>query len=577
MFFIFVLACIDIHAIKNITEYCDIYSIFEFNTFSYDDLVEESIFKIWCFINGTLIAILFFPKGKKWLTFVSRLLGCTIFFFTLVDLFCIYEFSTRLDLTKFLDFTGNTNGDSFYFIVNYLSFPQVQICLILFAGLILLSIKFKNSFKVSINISLAIACFLALFMCGIAQNNSKIAHWMFTSTESQSYSNDYPYKDYSNSIDTYQGLNSRKNIIIVVVESLSSYMSKHFYPVHGLGYTPFLDSLAENTIEFRNYSCTAFNSSENMYSLISGYPYIHNNVTDEKPSNSNSPEEEKLSQYRRSGSAYFKHNFIDVFRTTGYKVKIFHGGDLVYGMDSLVSGLSPEIENIDGNNPVYDKEEKFVFNSVTDEVLYKNVLRNAESDTINHSNYLYIVRTVTSHNPYIDPVTKTNSIELTIRYADNALKHLVEHLTENNFFDNGILVVLGDHRAMLPPNIFENKDMDIARVPMLIKRQKEPEHLVILNNLSHQSLGNILEYLALDKAYRLPHQVNPLVDRTQNETVLYRSFTPSNELIVIKDNNSCKFVLDGDNSEFRNCNNTKILQEEENIKSFVYYLQNGCR
>ena len=86
-----------------------------------------------------------------------------------------------------------------------------------------------------------------------------------------------------------------------------------------------------------------------------------------------------------------------------------------------------------------------------------------------------------------------------------------------------------------------------------------------------------MEYLALDKAYRLPHQVNPLVDRTQNETVLYRSFTPSNELIVIKDNNSCKFVLDGDNSEFRNCNNTKILQEEENIKSFVYYLQNGCR
>ena len=128
-------------------------------------------------------------------------------------------------------------------------------------------------------------------MCGIAQNNSKIAHWMFTSTESQSYSNDYPYKNYSNFIDTYQGLNSRKNIIIVVVESLSSYMSKHFYPVHGLGYTPFLDSLAENTIEFRNYSCTAFNSSENMYSLISGYPYIHNNVTDEKLRNSDSPEE----------------------------------------------------------------------------------------------------------------------------------------------------------------------------------------------------------------------------------------------------------------------------------------------
>lgn len=292
LFFIFGLACIYIHAIENITEYCDIYSIFEFHAFSYDDLVEESIFKIWCFINGTLIAILFFPKGKQWLTFVSRLLGCTIFFFTLVDLFCIYEFSTRLDLTRFLDFTGNANGDSFYFIVNYLSFPQVQICLVLFVGLVLLSIKCKSNFKVSINILFLIICFLVLFACGTEQKNSKIAHWMFTSTDSQSYSNDYPYKDYKNAIETYQGLNSRKNIIIVVVESLSSYMSKHFYPEHGLGYTPFLDSLAENTIEFQNYSCTAFNSSENMYSIISGYPYIHNNVRDEKPSNS--PEEDVL-------------------------------------------------------------------------------------------------------------------------------------------------------------------------------------------------------------------------------------------------------------------------------------------
>ncbi len=114
MSFIFVLACIDIHAIKNITEFCDIYEIFEFHVFSYDDLVEESIFKIWCFINGALVTTLLFPMKNKWLTCISRLLGCTIFFFTLVDLFCIYEFSTRLDLTKFLDFTGNTNGDLFY-------------------------------------------------------------------------------------------------------------------------------------------------------------------------------------------------------------------------------------------------------------------------------------------------------------------------------------------------------------------------------------------------------------------------------------------------------------------------------
>ena len=52
-------------------------------------------------------------------------------------------------------------------------------------------------------------------------------------------------------------------------------MSKEFNK-NGLGYTPYLDKLSKNSIGFKNYSCSATVSFEN-YTIMTGYPYIHNN------------------------------------------------------------------------------------------------------------------------------------------------------------------------------------------------------------------------------------------------------------------------------------------------------------
>lgn len=583
LFFVFVVACFHIHSVMNISSYCSLYDIFAFRAVTADEFVEESLFKLWCFVDAIVIAVLFFPLRNFWTSLFCKLLGGAFFLVELADFFCIYEFSTRFDFTRVFSFSMKTdNGDSLYFLIDFLTFIPVQICLILFIGLVIMSSLCRERINFFVNILSLTVCFVILFACGVIQKNVKTSHWLFTSTDSNflyNYSSSYAYKNYNNSVSTYKGLNSRKNIIIVVVESLSSYMSSHFYPNHGLGYTPFVDSLAKSSMEFDNYSCTAFNSSENMYSIISGYPYIHNNVSDGVSSYTTADMDDNatLSQYRASGRAYFKYNFVDVFISSGYKVSFFHGGELVYGMDSLMSNISPNVTSITGDSAEYINNEKFVFNSVTDEVLYNNVLRHIEMESQRGNNYLYVVRTVTSHNPYIDPISKTSSVELSIRFADNALKHFVDGLNKNNFFNNGILVVLGDHRAMQPQNTFENKDLDITRVPMIIKRQKAPEHLVITNRISHQSLGNILEYLALDEVYKMPHQINPLVESNKSETVLYRSYAPTNELIVVKDDNSCKFILDGDNSALINCSTPEILKEEDNIKSFVYYLLNGCR
>ncbi len=282
-----------------------------------------------------------------------------------------------------------------------------------------------------------------------------------------------------------------------------------------------------------------------------------------------------LWQFTTAGSVYYEHNFLQKFADSGYKIKFFHGADLVFGMDTLLHSLRFDFENSDANDEIYKNEERYIFNGVTDEILYKNVLKHLEDDVASNDNYFYIVRTLTSHSPYTDPISKKDSLELTIRYADNALKGLVEQLENNGFFENGILVVIGDHRAMTPALSFEKKNLDTARIPLIIKTQKEPDHRVIPNTVSHQSLGTILQYLVLDQAFMLPNQVNPLYKTEMNETVLYRVFSPSNEVLVIKNNHDCKFIMKGDDSDFSKCQYEDILQESSQIKKFVYYLLSG--
>ena len=479
------------------------------------------------------------------------------------------------------------NSDSLLFLKSFFSIPNIWFTVILFILLLVITVIFhinkskKNECQslVSMIFHLLAGTFVLIlvFFISSLQDNYKYKDWLelniSATTLNNKYSSSYEYSTYDNHPITYDGKATHKNVIVVIVESLSSYMSKEFNK-NGLGYTPYLDELSKKSIKFNNYSCAASASFENFYTIMTGYPYIHNN--EDEFSYKNGSISNTL-EYRRISKKYFKHNIIKIFRDNGYDVAVFHGGELVHGINYVIENLADTADfvNIDSSSRDYQNiKDRYIFNSVSDASLYNNVLSYVNSK---HDNpYIYFVLTFSSHKPYQVPSSKTQSLEKVMKYSDDAINSLIEELNQNNFFKDGILVITGDHRAMEPMNSFEKRDVDSTSIPLIIKDSENNDGREISNRISHQSLGVLLQYLTLDKVIQLHHQANPLLDSKENEIVIYRKYTPSNELLIINKDESCSFIMAGDKSDFNNCMSDEILSKSTDIKKFVYYLSTGC-
>lgn len=96
----------------------------------------------------------------------------------------------------------------------------------------------------------------------------------------------------------------------------------------------------------------------------------------------------------------------------------------------------------------YDGIDRLHFNAVPDDVLYDHALKvigRLESDS---QPYLSVIENVSSHHPYVHPYTGERSEQAVIRYVDKAAADFIAKLRSEGFLDDGILVVVSDHRAM---------------------------------------------------------------------------------------------------------------------------------
>jgi phosphoglycerol transferase MdoB-like AlkP superfamily enzyme len=69
--------------------------------------------------------------------------------------------------------------------------------------------------------------------------------------------------------------------------------------------------------------------------------------------------------------------------------------------------------------------------------------------------YFLALQTISFHKPYDTPYGKTH--DDAIRYADKSLYYFYLKLKQQGFFENGILVIVGDHRKMEPLEEEEKK------------------------------------------------------------------------------------------------------------------------
>lgn len=83
------------------------------------------------------------------------------------------------------------------------------------------------------------------------------------------------------------------------------------------------------------------------------------------------------------------------------------------------------------------------------------------------------LETVSSHQPFYDPVSGRISTEGTFRYTDAALGRFLDRLQATGFLKDGLLIVTSDHRAMTPATAQERAHMGprrLSRIPLLLDK-----------------------------------------------------------------------------------------------------------
>jgi hypothetical protein len=248
---------------------------------------------------------------------------------------------------------------------------------------------------------------------------------------------------------------SHPNILFVLEESLSMHHSELFGGVRDL--TPHLDSIARKYTYLPDFYANGFSTDGGLISLISGRPPI--------PAVGRYESTEAFKGFDSPA-----HALPDVLHNAGYDVNFLTTGDLGFlGQEAWMRNL--HFDHVEGaENPFYDGMKRRHFNAAEDKALYQRFLQWMDART-DAAPWFAMLLTVSTHPPFINPETEQTDEPGVFKYADTQIGVLFDELNRRHFFDNGILLISGDHRSMTP--LFAQEqirfgDSAMARVPMVI-------------------------------------------------------------------------------------------------------------
>ena len=131
------------------------------------------------------------------------------------------------------------------------------------------------------------------------------------------------------------------------------------------------------------------------------------------------------------------------FNKQGYTTVFVSAAPLTFlDQRTFLSGVG--FTQIIGEEAFADRK-KYVFDAAPDQDLYTQTLKTVAQQT---KPYFLSLQTISFHKPFNTPYGDTEADA--IRYSDKTLYYFYEQLKKIGFFDNGILVIVGDHRKMTP-------------------------------------------------------------------------------------------------------------------------------
>lgn len=280
------------------------------------------------------------------------------------------------------------------------------------------------------------------------------------------------------------GLQRRDDLIILVLESWSVFQSRQFGGIHN--WTPELDELAEQGLILDNFHAAGFTTNEGLMGLLAGMEVLA----------TTQPRKPFITAW---GGDY---HLPGLLARQGYHSSFLTTGNLRFSRkDQWLEHLG--FDHIEGHNhPDYDGLPRFHFAAPADEALYRRSLRHLDAleQPAGRPPYAVVIENVSSHHPYKHPHTGSTEQADVFGYMDQAAADFIRQLQARGFFEHGRLLVVSDHRAMLPVDPQEQAQLGLAtlsRIPafwlgkdIAPGRVSQPFHQAdLLPTLEHQLAG----------------------------------------------------------------------------------------
>lgn len=298
------------------------------------------------------------------------------------------------------------------------------------------------------------------FFRTLGTNNFKEVHFV---DEKFIEDNIQPYKIYERQVQ------SKPNIVIFIVESFGREYSGAFNKDKNIkdyvSYTPFIDSLANESLIFPNTFANGRQSIHGMSSILAGIPSLTDAFTSSPYSN------QKIQ------------SIVSVCNEMGYDTSFYHGAPNG-SMGFLGFGNILGFKHYFGKDEYHNDQDFDGMWAIWDEPFLQYFAKNVGKK----QPFMATVFTASSHHPFRIPEKyngkfKKGKIEMhePIQYTDYAIKKYFETAKKQPWFNNTIFVFTGDHTNEIFYPEYE-KAMNRFAVPLIFYSPNSQYNLKGINN-----------------------------------------------------------------------------------------------
>jgi phosphoglycerol transferase MdoB-like AlkP superfamily enzyme len=257
---------------------------------------------------------------------------------------------------------------------------------------------------------------------------------------------------------TSDSLEIKKNVVLITIESLSADFMKRYGNEKNI--TPFLDSLADKSLEFTNLYAVGNRTVRGLEALTLCLPPTAGESVVKREDNKN------------------KFTTASIFKKKGYKVNYLYGGDAFF--DNMESFFGGNGYNIIDKKTFTQSEISFAnVWGVCDEDMAKKAIQTMNADAKTGKPFFSHWMTVSNHRPFTYPNNKIDipgdakSREGGVKYTDYALRQFFAMAKKQPWFTNTIFLIVSDHCASSAGKI--ELPLDKYRIPAFIYYPKRSD------------------------------------------------------------------------------------------------------